>query len=164
MNIKRIAKVLEAHPDILVRQIALSEAEKRGGVLHGAKAINLQLQPHLRRHTEDYDVLIKKPRKVAQAVLEKLKKYTSKQLSVEKGKHKGTYRVKMNDKVLIDFTQLKRKPKTKKVWGTEVRSLKSIKRHTKRLVGDPKKEFRREKDISTLQRIKEIERMEQAFN
>jgi len=83
---------------------------------------------------------------------------------VVKGQHKGTYKIKTKEgETIIDYTQLKRKPKTKRIYGNEYYDIKTIKRNVKRLIKKPETEYRREKDISTLQRIKEIERIESMF-
>ena len=164
MNIKRIAKILENKSHLIINEVVLATAQKEGQIIHGSRSFNLQSPTYLKKKTIDYDILTQKPKKSAREVAEQLSRRTGKKFEVVKGSHKGTYRVKLNDEVVADYTQLKRKPKTKKVWGTEVRSLESIKRNAQRLIKDPKKEFRREKDISTLQRIEEIERMEQVFN
>jgi len=163
MNLKRLAKILENKNDLIINEVVLNTALKDGQIVHGARAFNIQSPTYLRKKTIDYDILTKRPKKVAKEVAEKLSRRLGKKVDVVKGSHKGTYRVKLNDETIIDYTQLKRRPRTKKIWGTEVRHLKSIKRDAKRLIRDPKKEFRREKDISTLQRIEEIERMDEAF-
>lgn len=163
MNLKRIAKFLESNNELVINEVVLNKAQNEGQVIYGARAYNFQSPSHLKKQTYDYDILSKKPKKAAQEVAEVLKRRTGKEVSVSPGKHKGTYRVKVEGKVVADYTQLKSKPKTKKVWGSEVRDIKSIKRNVQRLVKKPGTEYRRDKDIGTLERIKEIERIEKDF-
>jgi len=164
MNIQRIAKILENRNHLIINEVVLATAQKEGQIIHGSRSFNLQSPTYLKKKTIDYDILTQKPRKSARETAKQLSRRLGKKVEVVKGSHKGTYRVKINNEVVVDYSQLKRRPKTKKVWGTEVRSLKSIKRNAQRLVKNPKTEFRREKDIDTLNRIQEIERMEDAFN
>jgi len=164
MNLKRIARVLGSQKDLIVSEVVLDTATKEGQIVHGARAFNLQSPTYLRKRTIDYDILTKKPKKYAQEVAKQLSRRLGKEVKVVKGSHKETYRVKVNGEVVTDYTQLKYKPKTKKVWGTQVKDIKSIKRSVQRLIKKKESEFRREKDISTLDRIQEIERLDEAFN
>jgi hypothetical protein len=63
----------------------------------------------------------------------------------------------MDGENIADYTQMKREPKTINSWGVKVKSLKSIKADATRLSKDPTKEFRRAKDLDTLDRIKKID-------
>lgn len=160
MDFKKIAKMLENKDDLVVNEVVLNKAQKEGQVIYGARAYNLQSPQHLRKVTYDYDILSKKPKKAAKEVAETLKRRLGKEVKVVAGKHKGTYRVKIDEEVVADYTQLKTKPKTKKVWGAEVRDIKSLKRNVQRIVKKPGTEYRREKDIDTLSRINKIEEIE----
>jgi len=164
MNLQSIARVLKKDNGLWLRGIILRQAEK-GQVIHGAMATNIQLPTYLRKKTKDYDIFTYKPKKSAVAMAEKLNKAVgSKRYVVVKGKHKGTYKIKSKEgETIIDYTQLKRKPKTKRIYGIEYYDIKSIKRNVKRLIKKPETEYRREKDISTLERIKEVERIESMF-
>ena len=164
MNLQNISKVLEKDNGLWIKGIILRQAEK-GQIIHGAMATNIQLPSHLRKKTKDYDIFTPKPKKSAVEMVKKLNKAVgSNRYEVIKGKHKGTYKIKTKEgKTIIDYTQLKRKPKTKRIYGNEYYDIKSIKKNVKRLIKKPETEFRREKDISTLQRIQEIERIESMF-
>jgi len=164
MNLQSIAGALEKEDGLWLRGIILRQAEK-GQVIHGAMATNVQLPSHLRSKTKDYDIFTTKPKKSAIEMAKKLNKAVgSKRYIVVKGQHKGTYKIKTQEgKTIIDYTQLKRKPKTKKIYGIEYHDIKSIKRHTKRLIKKPETEFRREKDMSTLERIRRLEEIESMF-
>ena len=164
MNLPRIAQLLENKNDMVINDVILSSAQKKSQVIYGARAYNIQSPDHLKKKTTDYDILTLHPKKAAHETAEKLRQRLGKKVEVVKGSHKGTYRVKLDNEVVVDYTQLKRKQKTKKSWGIHVRTLKSIKRNAQRLVKNPKTEFRREKDMDTLQRIQEIERIDKAFS
>jgi len=154
MNLKRIATILNENPDILVRSVVLDTAQRKGQVIHGARALNPQLPTYLRKETSDYDILTTKPKKSAQEVLERLKRYTSKPVSIEKAVHKGTYKVKVGDEYVADYTQIKSNPKTKKILGVKYQDVSTIKRNIQKRLKDPSKEFRKEKDSDSLRRIK----------
>lgn len=163
MNLKRIARILENKNDLIINEVVLNTAIKRGQIIHGARAYNYQSPTYLKKKTTDYDILTNKPKKSAKEVARELSRRLGKNLEVKKGKHKGTYKIKLDNQTIVDYTQLKKAPKTKRVWGTKVRDLKSIKRNASRLSKSPKTEFRRKKDIDTLSKINEIERLEKAF-
>lgn len=163
MNLKRIAKILESKNDLIINDVILNKAEKENQIIHGARAYNYQSPTYLKKKTYDYDIFTKKPKKVAREVAKELSRRLNKEVKVVKGIHKGTYKVKLDNETIVDYTQIKRKPKTKKFWGTEVKSIQSIKRNTQRLLKNPNTEFRREKDLDTLDRIKRIEEMERRF-
>jgi hypothetical protein len=159
MNLQRIAKILENKNDLVINEVVLDKAQKDKQIIYGAKAYNSQSPSYLRKKTVDYDILTKSPKKSAKEVAEILARRTGRTTEVIKGTHKGTYRVKLDNEVVVDYTQMKFKPKTKRVWGNQYRSLKSIKRNAKRLSNNPKLEYRREKDLDTLRRVAEIERI-----
>ena len=164
MNVKRIARLLDNSNDLVINEVVLEKARKKGQIIHGARAFNKQAPTHLKKKTTDYDILTSKPKKSAEELAKTLRRRLGKEVKVSKGSHKGTYRVKVNGEVVADYTQIKTIPKTKKVWGTKVKSLKSIKRSTQRIVKKPSAEHRREKDIGTLDRIKRIEDIEKKFS
>lgn len=161
MNVQRLARLLDK--DLIVNEVVLNKAQREGQVIYGAKAFNYQSPQHLRKTTYDFDILTNKPKRSAKEVAKELTKRLGEEVNFSKGTHKGTYRVKLGKEVIADYTQLKSKPKTKKLWGIEARDLKSIKKNTQRLLKNPKTEYRREKDLDTFNRIKEIERIENLF-
>lgn len=161
---KVIAKILEEKNDLKVREAVLDLAEKKGQIIHGSRAFNEQSPYYLRKKTTDYDILTKKPKKSAKELAEKLKRVLNKDVVVSKGSHKGTYRVKVNNETVADYTQIKYKTPTKTSFGNKFKDIKTIKRSTQKLVKKPSAEFRREKDIDTLERIKRIEELDRRFN
>lgn len=150
--------------ELIINEVILNEAQKKGQIIHGAKAYNYQSPDYLKKKTVDYDILTNKPKKTAQEIAERLSKRISDKIKVEKGSHKGTYRVKVGDKVIADYTQKKFNPKTNKIYGVNVRSLSSIKKNAQRLIKKQGTEYRREKDLDTLNRIKRIEELERIFD
>lgn len=159
MNSPLLSRILN-NKTLTINEVVLNKAQKEGQVIYGARAYNSQSPTYLRKTTYDYDVLTKKPKRSAKEVVKELSRRLDEKVELVKGKHKGTYRVKVAGEVVADYTQLKKKPKTKKVWGVENRNLKSIKRNVQRLIKRPSAEYRREKDLDTFNRIKEIERLE----
>lgn len=163
MDIPRLAKILENKNDLVINEVVLNKAVKGNQIIYGARAFNLQSPDYLKKKTYDYDILTKRPKKAAEELAKELKRRLDKDFSVVKGRHKGTYRVKTNGQTIVDYTQITSKPETKKVWGTKVRSLESIKKNAKKLIKKPGLEYRREKDLDTLSRLKEIERIQSLF-
>ena len=160
MNIKKLA----SQDDLVIRQVVLDMVQKKGQVIHGARAFNVQVPAHLRKETEDYDVFTKNPKKAARELVNTLRRRLGNgDIKVVKGKHKGTFRVKKNDETIADFSQSRKPIKSKNILGIKYKAISTIKRGTQRLVKSPSKEFRREKDLTTLQRIQELERIEQAI-
>lgn len=162
MNLRKLA----GQDELVIRQTVLDMVQKKGQVIHGARAINVQVPAHLRKKTKDYDVFTKNPKKAARELVETLKRRlgNGKKFEVKKGKHKGTFKVKSNDETIVDYSQSRRPIKSKNILGIKYKAISTIKRGTQKLVKRKGLEFRREKDISTLERIKEIERIEKAFN
>lgn len=149
--------------DIQIRNIILNQAGKDKQIIHGTRAYNMQSPPSLARETKDYDILTKKPEESANKLADRLNKLKYKDVSVSKGLHEGTYKVKIDKQTIADYTELKKRPKTKDYWGVKIKSLGSIKGDAQRLVKDPATEFRRAKDLDTLDRIKRIKESNKRF-
>jgi len=148
----------------MIRSAILNLAQKKGQVVYGARAVNPQLPVYLQEKTSDYDILTKKPKKSAQDLVNELKKYSSYDIKLEKAKHPGTYKVKVNDKTVADYTQIRGKPKTKLILGVKYKDLSSIKKSIQRSVRKPENVYRREKDLTTLEKIKKHEMTEFLLN
>jgi hypothetical protein len=163
MNVQRLAKLLQNREQV-IREVVLNKSKDNNLILYGARGFNAQVPGYLRKKTTDYDLLSKKPKRTAKEIAETLSRRLEGNVNVKKAKHKGTYKIQINGENIIDITQLKKKPKTKRIFGTEVKDIKSIKRNTQRLLKNPNTEYRREKDMDTFNRIMEIERIEQSIN
>lgn len=141
----------------LAEGILKTELAKKRLIVYGARASNIQNPAYLRRNTEDYDILTKKPQKTAEELARKLnREYGGEYFKVEPAQHKGTYKVKSNvtGKTIADFTRAYRHPKVKEIGGIRYASSESIKRAISKLLKNPLAEFRKEKDLETLQRLK----------
>jgi len=142
-----------------IRAAVLDMAQKKKQIIHGAQATNKQLPVNLRKKTVDYDVYTKKPEQSAKELAKKLSKQFKKKFEVSPGVHKGTFKVK-DDKgeTIADYTRVYRKPKTVNKFGIEYASTGYAKRKLKKLVKNEATEFRRDKDLDTLERIRKGER------
>ncbi len=75
----------------------LREIKKKKLILFGARSLNRQLPKFLRKETKDYDVIVtdRDPKVVARNLERRLdKKFKGNLFVVEKGKFKGTFKVK----------------------------------------------------------------------
>lgn len=156
MNLPKIAKILEENPDLLVRETVLNKAEKEDQIIYGARAINRQVPTPLKKKTRDFDILTNKPRKKAKELVEELNRRLGKEEFVmTKAKHKGTFKVKdSKGKTVVDYTQINKRPKVKRSFGNKFKDIKSIKKNIQRVIKKQETEFRREKDLDALRRIK----------
>ena len=141
----------------LAKQLILQDATEDGHIIHGAQASNAQLPPHLRKHTEDFDIFTKKSKKEAEQMEKKLDKaYGGDYFRVKQAEHKGTYKVKSNvtNRTVVDYSSQGKKPSFKKILGTKYATLSATKRKIGKTLRDEASAFRHDKDRETLQRIK----------
>jgi hypothetical protein len=160
MNIKKLA----GQDDLVIRQVVLDMAQKKDQIIHGTRALNQQIPTYLKRKTEDYDIFTDNPRKSAREAVRELKRKLGNNFKVVMGRNKGTFKVKRGEKTVVDYTQIRGKIKSKKILGIKYKDLETIKRGTQKLVKKKGAEFRREKDIDTLSRIKQVEKLDNIFN
>ncbi len=142
---------------VLAKQLILQDAAEDGHIVFGAQASNIQLPPHLQKHTEDFDVFTKNSEKEAKQMEKKLdKKFGGDYFRVEKARHKGTHKVKSNvtGRTVADYSSQGKKPNTKMILGVRYADLPSIKRKLNKTLRDEASSFRHDKDRETLQRIK----------
>ena len=77
-----------------IDKIVKSKIDKHE-VIYGARAINKQVPPHLRRPTTDFDIFSKTPKKDAREVERALdRRFGGDFFFVEPAKHRGTWKVK----------------------------------------------------------------------
>lgn len=141
----------------LAEGILKGELARQKQIVYGARASNINLPSYLQKHTTDYDVLTKKPKKSAEELMKKLnREYGGEYFRIEPAQHKGTFKVKSNvtNKTIVDFTRAYRHPKTTEHLGIKYATTESIKRAIKKSLKKPEAEFRKEKDLELLQRIK----------
>ncbi len=160
MDIRKLA----SQDDLVIRQVILDMAQEKKQVVHGTRALNQQVPANLRRKTEDYDILTDNPKKSAREIVRTLKRRLGNNFKVVKGKHAGTFKVQHGDKTIADYTQKKGKVPSKRILGVKYKEIKTIKRGTQKLAKKKGAEFRREKDIDTLGRIEQLEKMERFFD
>jgi Iap family predicted aminopeptidase len=139
--------------DMDIAATILDKAQKENQIIYGARAINNQLRDDLKKPTKDYDIISNKPKRSAKELMEALQRKTSKVVTIEPAKHKGTYKVKIDGKTVADYTQKKGNKQTKSSWGNQYESINSIKRGINRRINKPENEFRKEKDTDALRRI-----------
>jgi len=138
-------------------QVIKKNIKKQGHIVYGERALNTHLPSHLDRHTEDWDVFTKTPKKTARRVERKLdKKYGGDYFYVEPARHKGTYKVKsrVTRMGVADYTKLENKVPHKTIKGVKYVKLRWVKQHIKKTLKDPKAYYRHDKDKEALQRIK----------
>lgn len=141
----------------LIEPIIQNQIIKNKGIVFGQKATNYHLPQHLDRHTEDYDIYSKNPKKSAIELEKKLdKRFGGDFFNVKRALHKGTYKVKSNisKKTIADFTKKPRKiPHTKAIDNIKYAKLNHLEKKLKGILKDKSKSFRHKKDRDMLNRI-----------
>ncbi len=140
--------------DKIVRKVVREE----GGVIFGARSVNKQIKPHLRKHTEDFDVFTKKdPKKFAQKVEKRLdKKFGGNFYEVKPALHSGTSKVinRVSKRGIVDASKHpKEKIKVVIRKGVKFAHTDFQKRQIKKSLADPKSKFRHDKDRFSRLRI-----------
>ncbi len=140
--------------------------KKNNGIIFGGKALNAHAPLLLKRKSDDYDVLIKNP-KISAEKLDRLLDIARRGdfHYTEPAEHRGTTKLRdvgadlkrgtKDDFTLADFTA-KRKVRTTKIQGLTFISLAELEIKRIEMIKDPKKRFRRGKDIYDLETIKLI--------
>lgn len=145
--------------DLNVRAKILELAQKKGQVIYGARAVNKQLPVNLRRKTKDYDIYTKKPKMAAEELASELnKEFDTDEFKVEPARYSKTFKVKRNNEAIADYTLTTKKPKTKNDFGVKYADIEYQKKKIKKILKDEKNSYRFDKDLDTLQRIKEYKR------
>jgi len=142
----------------IINSTIKNQVKRNKSVVYGARALNEHLPPHLQKHTRDWDVFSKKPLQSAKQLEKALDKiFNGDYFKVEQARHKGTYKVISNvtGKTIADFTKSERKVLSVMGWdGIDYHKISQIEDKLKRIIADPSKEFRHEKDKEALMRIK----------
>ncbi len=144
--------------DIVIKKVILKNAKKKGHIVFGAKAVNKQLPPHLRKRTVDFDVFSAHPKKTANRVEKILdKKFGANTFKVEPAKHPGTFKIKSNVSGVnyADYSKTPiPPPRTVKRKGVRFAHTSHQLAQIKKSLADPESKFRHDKDRETQQRIK----------
>jgi len=146
-------------------QIIRNNLKNTNDIIYGARAMNKQLSPFLRRPTEDFDIYSKTPKKRAKKMERVLNKsIKSDDYYVKPAIHKGTWKVMdkgadkkkgtKDDYGVIDYTKPERKIKTIIYHGINYARLSERKKDANRSLKDKMFFFRHEKDRKDLHRIK----------
>ncbi len=142
----------------IIEQKILNQVRNNESIIHGQRAFNFFMPSHLDRHTEDYDVFSKNPKKSAKQLEKALEKALNGNFfDIKKGRFKDTYKVvsKVSNKSVADFTKPSKKIPIKKSFDNiKYATIKFQEKKLKKLVKDPAKKFRRDKDKESLKKIK----------
>lgn len=148
-----------------VEKSILDQAKKEKSIIYGARSIQKQIGI-FSRHTEDWDILSKKPRKSAFTTEKNLDKiHGTDYYYVKPALHPGTWKVMekgfdgkkgtKDDVGIVDYTKIpKPVPPFIRVGGIRYRSLGQEKKAKKKSIKDPQYKFRHEKDKEDVNRIK----------
>ena len=139
-------------------KIIKNEIKKGGGVIFGARSVNVQVKPHLRSQTEDFDLFIKKnPKGFAKKIERKLdKKFKGNFYETKEAQHGGTYKVsnRLSGKGVADVSEHpKMKIRVVKRKGVKYAHTDFQKEKIKESLADPKSAFRHQKDKFSRLRI-----------
>lgn len=142
----------------------LREIKNKKLILFGARSLNRQLPPFLRKETKDYDVILTKrdPKKVARELERKLdKKFKGNVFIVEKGKAPGVYKVKnvLGKEGVIDVVKSDKRVPFVKRRGVRVSTLAFEKSKIRESLSNPEAKFRHDKDRERRDRIKIFENL-----
>jgi hypothetical protein len=139
-----------------IRGVILNLAQKERQIIYGQQSVNVQLPPKFRRQTKDFDILTKKPKKMAEELVRQLnKEYGEGEFKVEPAKYGKTFKVKSKaGKTIADYTLTTKKPKSKEIWGIKYAELPYQEKKLKKILKDEASKFRYDKDVETLQKIK----------
>lgn len=139
-----------------INNLIKKQAKKRGSILFGGRALNLQLNSSLRRPTEDFDIYSKTPKKSATRIERKLDKHIDADMFfIKPAMHPGTWKVmnRATNREVADYSKPPENVQTRQVNGLRVASLPFIKKQRQEILKDPESRFRHKKDKDAIQRI-----------
>lgn len=138
-------------PDIILSQMDPRE------IIFGAQAINRRVPPFLRVRTTDFDIMTTKPTKDAREVERALdRSFGGNFFEVVQARDLNTKRVKSiaDGKIVADFRKADKRIKSTLIGGVNVATRSELKRLAKLSLMNPLAEFRRERDLDALNRLK----------
>jgi hypothetical protein len=132
-------------------------------IIHGERAIEARVPDSLRKQTTDFDIYAMKARLQAIKLRMALNREIEQRLFyvTQSKKHPTTWKVRAKGETYADFTEANNIP-SEKIGGLKYVKLNYLKQHTITNLKNRLAEFRKEKDISILKRIKEFERLKQS--
>ncbi len=131
--------------------------KEKGLILYGGMSHNLQLPSHLKKHTKDFDIYSKTPKKTAREIEKRLDKamggnfyYTT------PAKFKNTMKVKsfVTENTIADATFFGEEVPTKNVKGIKMQTLNFAKKRAKNILKDENLFFRHSQEREFLRRLK----------
>ncbi len=140
-------------------------AKNKIGIVHGGRAQNVQLPRFLERKTKDWDVFVRFPRLRALQLEQKLdKKFRGDFFSVKKGRGSPGIRVfkvrsNINGEGIVDFATPNRDVPFISKRGVNFATLKDQVERARKNIRDPKRLFRRGKDLDFLKRVNQFEEL-----
>jgi len=154
-----------------LNQSLLQQTRKNKNIIYGARSINKQIHPLLRRRTYDYDILSPTPKKSAQITEKNYDKIIgSNQFYVKPALHPGTWKVMhigsdmkkatKDDIGYVDYSKTPRPvPKYKVINGIRYRKLCEEEKAKLKSLNDPQMAFRHKKDLQDLKVIRQSKRL-----
>ena len=158
-------KLFSRNKNIINRVVRNFLAKNKVGIVHGTRATNAQLPRFLKRETRDWDVFVKKPKLRAEMLERKLdKKFGGDFFRVKKGTGSPGVKVfkikdNINDETFVDFATPNRRIPSIPKRGVQFATLRDQKRKAQENIRKPELEFRREKDLNLLNRIRKFEKL-----
>jgi len=128
-------------------------AKKKGTPIYGARALNVNINPLMRRYTSDFDLWSTKPKIHALELAKELgERYHVKRVQLPTGKF--VYRViHKSGQLTADITRVPSKERYYSRQGMTYQSLMDQKERLEEILSDPSKRFRHEKARADLRRI-----------
>ncbi len=149
----------------VINRVIRNKLAKTKRVIHGARAQNIQLPRFLeRKPTVDFDVFAKNPDLAAHGMERALdKKFRGDFFGVRKGitekiKVRKVF-AKSTGETFVDFSIPNRVVPTKDIRGKRFATLKDQFEKAKENLKDPTKIFRRDRDLSLVQRVIKFEEL-----
>lgn len=130
-------------------------------VIFGARALNQRFPKHLDRHTRDFDIFTPTPEKDARETERALdKEFGGDFFYVIPGCHPGTWKVKAHatGETYADYTKPEGPVPYDVINGIKFAKLSFMKKTFERSLTDPFSDFRYEKDLDAINRIKIFEK------
>jgi len=143
-----------------IGKVILSKTGKNE-VIYGAQALNKRFPPYLQKHTTDYDILTKNPKKEARQTERALDRHMGfNAFKTEPAIYEGTHRVRSNvtGEVYADYTKSEKKVPYDRIGKHNYVKLGHVKKTIKKTLRDPEAAFRHAKDQDSYNRIKIYER------
>jgi len=140
----------------LAERIILAQARRGKHIIYGERAVSAQLKPALRKHTEDYDLFARQPRRTASMVEKRLdQRYGFNAFKIAPAKHRGTYKVvsRVTQRNVADYSNPPRRVQYVRRDGVRYAALSYQLQKIRESLASRNAKFRHAKDRETRQRI-----------